>query len=299
MVIPRLAAAVKHLHHAHAAFHQAPRHEAAVGEIAAAVQLARGLGFMRQVKRFRRLRLHAESDLHRLDARLKLRVALAFLGVNGVQPVDQVQLLTLRNRTEVRVVDVFDDILGIQLANVAALIDARQKAVAPKLRADDRFAGTQHHEAWQVLVFRAEPVAQPRTHARAHRLRVTAGHHQQRRLVVGHVRVHAAEHGDVVNALGHFGENLAHLHARLTVPLKLKWRLEQTARAALRLEIGIGRTLAVILVERRLGIERIHLRRPAIHEQVNHPLGARRKMRRLRGQRTRWTGRLQVAALGQ
>ena len=38
--------------------------------------------------------------------------------------------------------------------------------------------------------------------------------------------------------------------------------------------------LAVVLVERRLGIEQIHLARAAVHEQVDDGLGLRREVRR-------------------
>ncbi len=43
--------------------------------------------------------------------------------------------------------------------------------------------------------------------------------------------------------------------------------------------------LAGILRQRRLGIERIDVRRPAVHEQVDDALGLGRKVRRARRQR--------------
>ncbi len=92
-------------------------------------------------------------------------------------------------RVEVRVVD------------VRALEDAGQEAVAPELRADDREAGAHRHEAGQVLVLGAQAVEQPRSHARPNRLHVAAGHHQQRRLMVGHVGVHRADDAQVVGML--------------------------------------------------------------------------------------------------
>ena len=38
-------------------------------------------------------------------------------------------------------------------------------------------------------------------------------------------------------------------------------------------------------VKQRLGVERVDVRRPALHEQEDDPLGPRRKMRRLGGER--------------
>ena len=60
-----------------------------------------------------------------------------------------------------RVADVLDHAFRVEVLNVAALIDAGQKAVAPQRRADDRLAGAQHDEAGQVLVLGAEAVVQP------------------------------------------------------------------------------------------------------------------------------------------
>ena len=46
-----------------------------------------------------------------------------------------------------------------------------------------------------------------------------------------------------------------------------------------------GGPLAVVLRQRRLGVERIDVRRAAVHEQEDDPLGPRREVRRLRRQR--------------
>ena len=50
-----------------------------------------------------------------------------------------------------------------------------------------------------------------------------------------------------------------------------------------RLSVGSG--LAGVLGEQRLGVERVDVRRPAVHEQVDDVLGLGREVRRVRQQR--------------
>ena len=53
----------------------------------------------------------------------------------------------------------------------------------------------------------------------------------------------------------------------------------------------LGHALAGVFVQRRLGVERVDVRRPAVHEQEDEVLGPRREVRRL--------GRERVAVIGQ
>ena len=57
--------------------------------------------------------------------------------------------------------------------------------------------------------------------------------------MIGHVRVHERITAMSSMHLATSG-NFAHLHARLTVPLKLERRLEQSAGAALALRLAFG-----------------------------------------------------------
>jgi hypothetical protein len=59
----------------------------------------------------------------------------------------------------------------------------------------------------------------------------------------------------------------------------------QTPGLPLGLQIGSGRSLAIVLDQGWFGVERIDLRGATIHEQVNDPLGSRWKHRLLRSQR--------------
>ena len=73
MVVPRLEIAEVDLHHAHAALAQSARDQTAAPEIAIAVRARASSRLLGDVERLGRLRLHAESDLGRLNARFELR----------------------------------------------------------------------------------------------------------------------------------------------------------------------------------------------------------------------------------
>ncbi len=167
------------------------------------------------------------------------------------------------------------------VVDVGALVDAGEEAVAPQLRPDHGFAGTEDDVAGQVLVVRAEGVGQPGAQAGPDRLHVARVHHQQARLVVGVVGVHRANDADVIDALGHLGVQLADLDAALAVLLGLERRGHQLADPgpAGLLEQSIGHRLTVQLFQARLGVEGIDVRRTAVHEQEDHPFGPGGKVR--------------------
>ena len=75
VVVPRLAVAEVELHDADATLHQAPRQQAPAAEVGIAVTAADGVGFLREIERFRRFGLHAEGDFHRCHRRFELRIA--------------------------------------------------------------------------------------------------------------------------------------------------------------------------------------------------------------------------------
>ena len=75
-------------------------------------------------------------------------------------------------------------------------------------------------EAGQILVLRPQPIHQPGAQTRADQPRVAAIHQQQRRLVVGHVGVHGADHAQVIGAGRQMRKDVADLDAALAVLLK-------------------------------------------------------------------------------
>ena len=80
-------------------------------------------------------------------------------------------------------------------------------------------------------------------------------------------------------------EQLADLDAALAVLLELERRGERGAGLALGRQVRHRQGLAGVFVQRRLGVERIDVGGPAVHEQVDDALGLRRKMRQPRRQR--------------
>ena len=137
-----------------------------------------------------------------------------------VQLLQQIQLVPLLRQRDAIVADVFDQLFDRRVLRVeiGPLEDPRQEAGLPVLRFLDRVAAGAHgDERGQILVLGAQPVGDPRTDAGADLPSRTAVHQQQRRLVVGHVGVHGADDGDVVDRLGHVAEQLADLDPAFAV----------------------------------------------------------------------------------
>ena len=76
---------VRELHHAHAAFNQAPGDEAAFGEFAFAVEIKCWFAFLGRIKNLRHGELHAEGHLHRLDAGLQFLILLLALEIKLIE----------------------------------------------------------------------------------------------------------------------------------------------------------------------------------------------------------------------
>ena len=79
------------------------------------------------------------------------------------------------------------------------------------------------------------------------------------------------------------GENLAHRDAAFALLNELERRWKSGAGATLRLHVERD-GLAGVFGEHRLRVERIYLRRAAIHEEVNHALCFGGKLGRMRQQ---------------
>ena len=153
----------------------------------------------------------------------------------------------------------------------------RQEAVGEVLQAAGRnISGVQQHISGQVLVFAAQGVGDPGTQA-GMPPHVSAGVEQD---VAPGMQWkpgdHGADHGQIVDAGGNMGEQLADGHPGLSVAF-------EAPGAPLPGSLPVSRKLAVQLVQLGLGVECIHVRDPARHEaedDVLHPGG---KMRHGRG----------------
>lgn len=273
MVVPGLAIAVVNLNHAHTAFHQSAGGEAGASEVAGAVQVLDRLRLAMRIEGFLGLGLHAIGHLERLDAGVELVVTIPAIAMEAVERVEQIELLPLGGRREIAIFDMVDGPLGIETGDMAPLVNARQEAIAPELGSHNGFAGTENHEAREVLVDRPEAVAKPGTHAGTNRLAVATGHHEQRWFMVGDIGVHGADDADVIDAPGDIGIEFADFDAALAVFLKLERRLVEAAGAPFGAEVRLRWFLAVVLLKRRLGIKGIDLRRAAIHEEMDDSLG--------------------------
>lgn len=103
--------------------------------------------------------------------------------------------------------------------------------------------------------------------------------------MIRHIRVHGTNHADVINVRGDVREEVADFDAALAVRLELEGRLKGRARLALGLEIVHRQRLAVELGEHGLGIKGVHVRRPAVGEDVDDAFGLGGKLRGTRGER--------------
>ena len=207
----------------------------------------------------------------------------------GVQLAEQTQLPLLHLSGRVRAADILDELVDLRVLRVdeRPLIHAGQEAVLPVLRVlDGVAAGTHRDEAGQVLVLRAEAVEQPRAEAGPRLHGVAAVHQHERRLVVGHLRIHRAHHRDVIGELRGLREDLADFEAALAVGLELEGRGKRRAGLALGEEIFVGQLFPGIFRKRGLGVERVHMRRPTVEEEVDDALGATGEVRRLWRKRT-------------
>ena len=110
---------------------------------------------------------------------------------------------------------------------------------------------------------------------------------KQARLVIRIVGVHRADHAQVVDVPGDVRKQLADLDAAFAVPFERERRRQQLAALAAAVLRGqrLGQRFARVLGQFGLGIERIDVRRPAVHEQEDEPLGPRGEVRGLGSER--------------
>ncbi len=116
---------------------------------------------------------------------------------------------------------------------------------------------------------------------------LTAVEHEQRRLMERHFGVHRVDHRALVDHRSDAGKNLADRDTAFTLRPKLKRRLHQGARLALSPQVAARIRLTVVLLQSRLVVETVDMRRRAIQEQVDDVLRLRREVGRLRRQRAR------------
>ena len=170
--------------------------------------------------------------------------------------------------------------------DVRPLVGARQKRRLPVLRFLNRIAAGAHgDETGQILIFAAQAVSDPRAETGPNLPGLAAVHKHERGLVVGHVGMHRANDGNVVDVPGNVGEYLADFDAALAMFLEAKRRRKRRPGAPLGAQIRHRQLPAGVAQQGRLRIEGVDVGRSAIHEEMNDALGLAGIMRRARGQR--------------
>ena len=97
--------------------------------------------------------------------------------------------------------------------------------------------------------------------------------------MVRHIGVHRANDGNVVNTPADMGKNLADFDAALAVSFEFVRRGKRRAGFPFGFQILHRQLFAGVFFQRRFGIEGVHVRRPAVGENMNHMFGFGRKLR--------------------
>ena len=297
--VPLRAGAVINLHEPDAALDHASREQAEPAHrlrrlVVEPVELARRLGLPVEVDHPGRLRLHAEGHLVAREAGGELGLVGEAARVAAVQLADEVELGALHLRSDRIRREQVGDRLGPAL-DAHALVHRREEGGAPVARSvDHRALVVLHdHEVGQIAVLGADAVADPGAERRL------AGDDRP--------RVHLADAGGVVESVGlagaddrqvlgafrdvrnPVGEPLAGLGVPSPLPLGGQQRGSGFSHRGDDLAEAVGQLLAGELLQERLGVEQVHLRRTALHEEEDHALGAGRDgadsvaLRRTRG----------------
>jgi len=102
----------------------------------------------------------------------------------------------------------------------------------------------------------------------------------QRRFVVDRFGVHRADERQLVCDGTHVRQKLAQFHAALSARLELERRPQYVAALLFEMRLQLPRRvgLPMVLVQRGLGIEQIHLARSAVLKQTDNRLRAGRRV---------------------
>ena len=203
--------AVRDLHEADALFAEAPRQQALPPEVVGrllidAVQVERRLALVGDIHQVRRFGLHPEGQFKRLDAAFQLRIAAKVPQLLLVHALQHVQLHPLQIGWDVVVADVVDGGGFGGNAGVAdgrALIRGGQKRARPVLYAAMSERGADGDETGQVLVFGAQTIGDPRSHAGANKRVGTRVHGKQRAAMRRVAAVNRANDAQIIDMLRH------------------------------------------------------------------------------------------------
>jgi hypothetical protein len=201
-----------------------------------AVPFPHGGRLQADVERLGSFGLHTESNLRGLDSAFQLLILPLALHVHSIQPPQQVQLAALLFSRQIRILDVCDQLLCVALfqRQIGSLMNRGQKGGTPQLMPDHRYAGTKHDKARQVLVLRSQPISNPGAHRRPPRQAIAGIQHKQRRFMIRPLRMHGANHAQIVGVLGQLRKDIADFDTALPVRLKRERRTQQVSGLPLR-----------------------------------------------------------------
>ncbi len=131
-------------------------------------------------------------------------------------------------------------------------------------------------ESGQVAAFGPQSVQHPRPHARPADLSQARMQKIVRAGVFGKLRGHRTHDAQVVGTASDVRQEIADVESALSAFAKLPRRLERRTDVVelRRLYLHFERQ-AVLAIQPRLGVERIDLRRPAVHVEKDDPFGPR------------------------
>ncbi len=254
-----------------------------------AVQLHGLLRLARQVHQFRGARLHAIRQLVGGDAGDDLGVAhVAEMGL--VEPANQVERIALEARIEAVGAGHVEDRISLGPER-DALVGRRQEAARPVGRAPaDPGPRRQDDEPRQVARLAAQPVRDPRAHARPTGQRRARIHEDLRRRVIELVRMDRLDDRNVIYHSRQVRQDFRNLGAAVSMAAEGESRGHQAGVGAdegipLTLHKLGGHGLAVVLLERVLVVEKVELAGRSGHEQVNDSFRPGCEVRRFRRHR--------------
>ena len=250
-----------------------------------AIKFERCGGFVTEVCQFRHAGLHAVGHfvLRHPRQRLGITKLIERSLIQGAQCVEHGA--TVLGTDAGRVLDVQHGVANMSQCDTG--IFAGEKTARPHsceqgLSSGTRFPGRrQDNKTRQVIALAAQAIREPGTKTRLAG-DFAAGHDERtRRVMIDRVGVDRLDQGDVVDAFGRVGHQLAHPRPTLAVLVELKHRrgngqprlATRHRRDALSFANRFGQVLIVELGQFRFVVPKVKLCRAAVHVQVNNAVG--------------------------
>ncbi len=232
-------------------FHEAPGDEdlSCLGSLT--VQFPDMLRFAADIEGIRSVHLHAVRQFETLDSSFELGIDGSSLAMSFVKLLEEIQLSPLFCGGLEAVGNILDEFLdgGVLGVDVRALVDTGKESTLPVLRLLNGISpGAHGDEPGHILVFTAQTVGHPRSERGAHLSGFSAVHEQQGRLVIRNIRLHGANHTQIVGIGCGFFEQFTDLKPALAVFAEPEWRTECGPSLSFRGEVD-GDRFAVIGIE--------------------------------------------------